>query len=688
MVNSPNRFRNRFPSISASSFAGVLAHPTVPWVRRCVSISLGFALVFTVANVCALHWIGAREMGGSETGLGLGSVVSGVWVTSAGYGLIGLCFGLCTAPLSRHAKLRWLSAAVLGLALAGALLANLVSAVLCVYSGSYLSYGALQFTLNSFAHVSGAALSGHAGALLTIGLVSLLLWVGIAAALGREVTTETPSRQKRLLTVSLSAPAFIAILGFDGFDEPSFEHEVWETTPELAFYSSFERMMQSLAKRTTSERVTAPGPRREVDDIWKHASQPTRKPNVLLLMLESVSTQYLGYLGDSAGVTPNLDKLARRALSFERVWSTATHSNYAQMAVLSSLLPRRGRGLDTYQRLDYPRFLLHDALAHFGYATATISSQDETWQGMLRFQSTGTQTHFVDARSHEGRHIDIISEQVVPDEATASKAINWLREQSGPWSLYVNFQATHFPYRLPPEAPRPFAPHEPTAAFNYLRYAEEDEIIAKNRYKNALAYVDAQIGRIARELADTGQLDDTLWVITSDHGEMFHEHGMVTHGRTLYESEARVPLLFHWPKGIEPGTSQTPVSTLDVLPTVLAALGVPTHPAHQGSPLMAAGRATDSRRAVLLNIQGLRSVEGVVCWPFKLVRDVATGRQHLFDLDADPAELRDLSSAAPGRAKPLARLLRGVMDEQDAYHRLGSVERHERFAPRLPTCPN
>src|SRR5690606_4975372 len=120
----------------------------------------------------------------------------------------------------------------------------------------------------------------------------------------------------------------------------------------------------------------------------------------LLVMLESVATGFVGYLGSDLGVTPNLDSLAESGLVMTRAWSTATHSNYAQMAVLSSLVPRRGLGLDTYETLHYPRVLLHDVFSKLGYAPATISSQDESWQGMHRFQDTGTPHWFADARSH------------------------------------------------------------------------------------------------------------------------------------------------------------------------------------------------------------------------------------------------------------------------------------------------
>src|SRR5690606_29352624 len=111
----------------------------------------------------------------------------------------------------------------------------------------------------------------------------------------------------------------------------------------------------------------------------------------------------------------------------------------------------------------------------------------------------------------------------------------------------------------------------------------------------------------------------------------FFEHGLVTHGRTLFEEESRVPLLVHWPSRVPPEVSERPASTLDVLPTIIDAMGLPPHPAHQGSSLLS---ARQPEPGVFLNIQGLRGVEGLVCWPHKLTRDWASGRYRLFDLVA------------------------------------------------------
>jgi arylsulfatase A-like enzyme len=426
---------------------------------------------------------------------------------------------------------------------------------------------------------------------------------------------------------------------------------------------------------------------------------------VLLIVLESVAERYLGYAGGPASLSPSIDALAKDSLRMRRTWTTATHSNYAQMAILSSLFPRRGLGLDTYDRLDYPRVLLHDVAHAHGYATATISSQDESWQGMARFQDTGTPTTFVDARAPGRARVDIGTEKIAADHETATRAIEWMQRQRGRWSLYVNFQSTHFPYALPRGVRRPYRPHAADSSeLKYLSYPSSLRSVAINRYKNALAYVDHQVGRLVQWLRASGQLDDTLIVLTSDHGELFFEHGLVTHGRTLFEEEARVPLLLHWPGRIEPQASRRPSSTLDVLPTIVDAMGLPPHPAHQGRSLLPAS-ANDSPksdaaaspglleprqadRAVLLNIQGLRGVEGVVCWPYKLTRDWSSGRLSLYDLATDPGERRNRATDRPEQAQALRGLLQDFMLAQDDYHREEGVVRLQRFAPPIPRCPS
>ena len=131
-----------------------------------------------------------------------------------------------------------------------------------------------------------------------------------------------------------------------------------------------------------------------------------------------------------------------------------------------------------------------------------------------------------------------------------------------------------------------------------------------------------------------------------------------------------------------------PVSHLDVMPTVAEWLGVPPHPSWQGRSFRERRRAGGPQDAVFLNIQGLRSVDGIVCWPYKLVVDRSGKQAHLFDLAKDPAEAHDVVDAEPAIVAALEDTLTQQFLAQLDYHREDALAlRALVFAPRLRTCP-
>lgn len=623
------------------------------------------------------------------------------WIDRAGaiafeaalVGLVTFVAALATRSLIAAACTRRRRVAI---AIATAITAPVVAAqvlgfVLRGMFGSPLTLGGLEFFLSSTSHIGRALFEGYAAytggvALLALGGIAL-----VAVGLSRAAIPAPAPRRGEVAFLGVVACAFVLSL----VARPAIAVErVSQASPTVAFFASL--VAGDVADDEASpdvERqiaVALDAPPQLAGAVWKKAAAGAQgpRPNVILVMLESVGTTHLGHRGYARDVTPNLDRLAEGSRRFTHAWSTATHSNYAQMAILSSLFPRRGSSLDMYQRLDYPRYLLHDLLHDVGYRAASISSQDETWQGMDRFQETGTPRYQFDALDHEGPHLDTGTERIVPDELTVERAISWIDDARGkPFALYVNLQSTHWPYPIPAEAPRPFLPDTTSRRESYGGYSRDDLEPITNRYDNALAYVDAQVGELVEALEERGIIDDTMIVVTSDHGELFLEHGLVTHGRSLHEGEARVPLLVHWRNEIAPGDDDRPVSTLDVLPTVVDALGLPPFPGHQGESLLAADLPpTRRQRAVFLNIQGWRHAEGVVCWPWKLV--VEGPRTRLFDLARDPGETLDRSSEDAEIAARLGALVQAQMMAQTRYHVPASEHRAERFAPRMLRCPD
>lgn len=617
-------------------------------------------------------------------------------LSTAGSALVLGVVALATWPLLRSRTGR---AASIGLqATVAALLfgAHVTSTTLKTLSGSYLTLGAVEFFLAGGPHLLRTIAIGYGHWIALLVVVVAVLTAGLIRFARRSLraSAEKPSWPRLVLVLGSLSAALVPATSMKRLALAS---------PELAFAESLapEEPEPVVAEPTPDQRTTATrverreppeGPSQADGKRWLEQLKrtPPPKTNVLLLTLESISVEHLGYLGYQRGTTPNLDRIAKRSLRARRAWSTATHSNYAQMAILSSLFPRRTTGLDVYKRLDYPRVLLHDVFHQLGHATATISSQDETWQGMQKFQTTGTPTFYRHSKNYSGTRLDIGSELVVLDHVTVDVAADWIRRQAErPFSLYVNLQATHFPYRLQAGIPAPYQPTQLTpGGFDYLSYPAGDRQAVINRYDNALRYVDDQVGKLERALERMGKLDDTIWIITADHGENFHDHGQVTHGKTLYESEARVPLLIHWPKGLEPADLLEPVSHLDILPTLLDLLKLPAHPAFQGRSMFAPAEPAGERPGVFINIQGLKSAEALLCWPWKLIVNRSEKTTELYQLEQDPAENDDRLARDAEIAEALRTTLSAQVSAQLAYHKKDNPALAERYAPRMLSCPS
>jgi arylsulfatase A-like enzyme len=686
---TPRRRRKPSPPIDSRQ-----ADDDLPgWQAQHLRLGVAMGLGLGVCGQWVIAWLMPGAMDSSWLARAVGIACStGLWA------MVALGLSLVSASrVNGESKMRGpvlLSASVL----ATLTIVQLTGVVLRVLSGSFLTMGAVMFALGSSEHFLRAATGDYA----TWFMAAAAVWLGLVVVLARYLARAASRSARRPAgPISGFAVLLLALLTLVVMRGHSrFLRSVFVSGPLLALVSSLDEDFSLGPTATRPDALAAPlappGPALERGAEWLSRARQHRgqRPNVLLLMLESVSPSRLGYAGH-ARKTPAIDRLAYGGWRMTRAWTTATHSNYAQMAVLSSLFPRRGQGLDVYRRLDYPRVLFHDVFHALGYDTATISSQDEDWQGMRRFQQTETPNYFWYSADHRGPLVDTGTEKIVPDDMTTDVLLDWLsRRKEQPWALYVNFQGTHFPYTISDEARRPYKPDLPTwSTFTYLRYPESERQIVVNRFHNALAHVDDQVGRIYRYLQDVGELDDTLWIVTSDHGELFFDKGLVTHGRTLYEAEARVPLLLHWPAGLQPEERNEPVSHLDILPTTLELLGLPPHPAFQGRSFVQRGAplatsAGDAQPAIFLNIQGLRFADAIVCWPYKLILERTSEKQYLFDLARDPIEATNLLTRLPETAARLADTLNRQLRAQLDYHEAQADElRRQRYQPRLRACP-
>jgi arylsulfatase A-like enzyme len=196
-------------------------------------------------------------------------------------------------------------------------------------------------------------------------------------------------------------------------------------------------------------------------------------------------------------------------------------------------------------------------------------------------------------------------------------------------------------------------------------------------YDAQIREVDANLGRFFERLRTLGQFQDAFIALVADHGDEFQDHGGVMHGRSHYREILRVPLLVRdpaWPAGRR---IATPVSTVDVVPTLLAALGAEgslpeTLDGRDLTPLalgaepgerQASGRQTGRPRILYAEAVQNASTQGDKLWArqgrYALHLDVSTGSHQLFDLQSDPGEQLDLSDQLPELSAELVAALTG-----------------------------
>lgn len=383
-----------------------------------------------------------------------------------------------------------------------------------------------------------------------------------------------------------------------------------------------------------------------------------RRPNVLLVTFDTTRADRLGPYGYEAAVTPTADRLAREGVRVEHAWATAPLTAPSHSSILTGLIP------PAHGVRDNGSFALPDAveslpelLGEAGYATGAFVSAAVLHR---RYNlSQGFDVYDDELWSEDAPRMFMIRER--PARRTVDRALEWLedRSETEPFFAWVHFFEPHHP-------------HEPAVA---------DRIRTLTPYDAEVTGADRQLGRLLDWLEARDTLDDTLVILTADHGESMGEHGEDTHGVFVYQSTIRVPLLLRWPGRLPAGSvHDTPMSVVDIAPTVLAAAGVDLPPAMNGRSHLDPMTGGPPLPEVGLYSESLMSELGFGMAPLHAVRRdgltyIRAPRPELYDRTSDPDELHDLHAERRDRAAALA-------EELDAM-----ITRAEDGAPDASTRP-
>jgi arylsulfatase A-like enzyme len=359
-----------------------------------------------------------------------------------------------------------------------------------------------------------------------------------------------------------------------------------------------------------------------------------KNPNYIIIMMESLSTNRVHYYGYGKNITPNIDNFASQNIVFKNSMAPASHSDYAQTSFLSSRYTLTNDYRNFFD-INYPREFIWDVLKKQNYTTAYISSQNDYWANMIDYYNLETLDFYSHSASDGFYDYDSGNSAKDFDEKTTNIAINYLKNISGPFFLYVNLQATHYPYNYP-ENNSYFLPDEYNSFFTtYFNIAEEDIFTSNNRYDNSILYVDKNVGKLLDFLKENGLYNNSVIVLTSDHGETIEDiHGFIRHGYSVYDEEIHVPLMIHIPN-IENKTIEKRVRGIDIVPTILSFSNFSASKEFQGGIM-------NENSPVFLFTQSQNYKIGLIKDDIKYIIDMSDNEAEVYNLTIDPLELKNL----------------------------------------------
>lgn len=359
----------------------------------------------------------------------------------------------------------------------------------------------------------------------------------------------------------------------------------------------------------------------------RDANQSLQVPeNIVLITIDTLRADHLGCYGDRSARTPNLDALAARGTRFAQAVTAVPLTLPSHASILTGTYPPAHgvRDMGGFVLGALPPTLA-TVLARAGFrAAAFVGSFSLDHQFGLN-QGFETYDDQMPATSDLGTGVHEPERRA---EAVVDRALGWLQARpSGRFFLWVHLFDPHTPY----EPPEPYRTR-----------------FSGRLYDGEIAYTDAQLGRFLEAFRAAELTERTLFAVLGDHGESLGEHGEATHGVFLYDDAVRIPFLVAGP-GVPAGkVVDAQVRSIDLAPTILAALGLAPESQMQGASLwpLIKGQANlpaESRFAYLETIyprthMGWSELRAVRTAEWKYIQ---APQEELYDLRIDPSESRN-----------------------------------------------
>lgn len=433
-----------------------------------------------------------------------------------------------------------------------------------------------------------------------------------------------------------------------------------------------------------------------------------KRPNVLVVVVDTLRFDRLGAYGHKGGYTPTIDALAAEGMVFERAQSVAPWTLPSVGSLFTSHYPSVHRAVSYEQVRDMSKgrtmtvpiiadefVMWAEAMRDGGYSTVAVSGNP-----------------FVQAPYGFGQGFETFLGKEYADNTAIGTKVNadvsaWLDQYKGekPFFIYLHYMDVHGPYDAAREYMEPMLAKveaqpnkraltqiEARKLIPYLRLVKPDVPNADavderlrgyleywtGRYDAGVQEFDARFKELIDDLKKRNLWDDTFVIFTADHGESFLEHGEWDHGYTQYQPEIQVPLIFRWPGVIPAGKRiKETVRLLDVYPTVIEELRIKPTGTMQGASMLDTMSGHPPKVPVIAFSETAKTAGprknnpqwAVVVGDWKLVQTIRVAQNargewepvltnnELFDLSKDPYEQNDLSRSNPKKVEELGRII-------------------------------
>jgi arylsulfatase A-like enzyme len=460
-----------------------------------------------------------------------------------------------------------------------------------------------------------------------------------------------------------------------------------------------------------------------------------KHPNIILISIDTLRADHLSCYGYKRPTTPQLDRIAAEGILFKNAYSTAVWTPPAHASMLTGLYPSQ-HGTVNFRKLNDKIPTIAQTLRDHGFATAGFVNNPavgefvgldrgftdffEIWEGVTSKYLLIRGIHFL-----YRKWLGLLGVQDHGAKKTNELAKEWLAAHAvdeRPFFMFLHYIEPHNPIDAPYPYKKKFVEVNGAAALDMekiqkvafnplvcytdnLKLNESERAYLISLYDGEIAYVDSMVGEVIESLRAMKILDDTMVIITADHGEHFGEHGHYSHTSSLYQPIVHIPLIIRYPRAYPAAELfEPPVQHVDIFPTLLDLLNIADDSLNNlpGLSLLPRNGRLEIRRdrqilaewegkiptfvkRRLSNSTNASYVEGLFTAKMQMILEAGEkyiygedGREELYNLSADPGELNNLASADKARCQYLKKLMmeilktelpqqespEGVMDEQ------------------------